>query len=284
MNRDRWQQIDRIFEAALDIEPSSRRAFLDLQCGTDHSLRVDVEKLLAAHEKAGAFIETAPLDEAAELLLSSSSESLSGRSLLHYSVLNRIGVGGMGHVYLAQDTKLGRRVALKLLPATATADKTTIRRFQQEACAASSLNHPNILTIYEVGYQDDQHFIVTEFIEGETLRDLLRRGKLSIPDALNYAIQIGNALAAAHKAGIVHRDVKPENVMLRPDGLVKVLDLGLAKLSERPAASLSPATSASGGLTQAGIVMGTINYMSPEQARGTNVDVRTDVFSLGVVL
>src|SRR5262249_35562191 len=201
MNKERWQEIDRIFEAALDLEPRQRSAFLDRECSP--SLREDVERLLAASDKAGAFIETAPLEEAAELFFAE-DDSLSGRTLLHYNVLNRIGAGGMGHVYLAHDTKLGRRVALKLLPASSTGARSAIRRFQQEACAASSLNHPNILTIYEVGFQNDQHFIVTEFIEGETLRELMRRGRLSFGDALSYAIQIGNALAAAHKAGIIH--------------------------------------------------------------------------------
>jgi serine/threonine protein kinase len=200
--------------------------------------------------------------------------------LSHYNILRKIGSGGMGEVYLAEDTRLGRQVALKLLPAHLTADKTRLQRFRQEARAASALNHPNILTIYEIGEADGHHFIATEFIEGETLRRRLDNSRLEIGSVLDVAIQISSALAAAHAKGIVHRDIKPENVMLRRDGYVKVLDFGLAKLTEQPINS-EASTFIN---TEAGVVLGTVNYMSPEQVRGTTVDARTDIWSFGVVL
>ena len=191
----------------------------------------------------------------------------------------------MGEVYLARDMKLGRQVALKLLPAHYTRDKARITRFLQEACAASALNHPNILTVHEVGRQDDLHFIATEFIEGETLRQQMSRGPISVRDALEIATQIAGALEAAHAAGIVHRDIKPENVMRRPDGLIKILDFGIAKLTQpRVLPGNSGALTLPNIQTEAGMVVGTIHYMSPEQVRGLEVDSRSDIFSLGVVL
>jgi serine/threonine-protein kinase len=207
-------------------------------------------------------------------------------NLGHYEVLSQQGAGGMGEVYLAHDTRLKRRVALKVLPADLTNNREHLRRFEQEARAASSLNHPNIITIYEIGAEGDTHFIATEFIEGETVRSKSQTAQLEITETLNIAIQIAAALDAAHRSNIVHRDIKPENVMVRADGVVKVLDFGLAKLTE-PQDNAPADTQA---LTQArvktnpGVVMGTVAYMSPEQARGLEVDTRTDIFSLGVVL
>ncbi|HEY0379229.1 MAG TPA: protein kinase [Pyrinomonadaceae bacterium] len=199
-----------------------------------------------------------------------------------YEVRSQLGAGGMGEVYLAHDTQLDRAVALKLLPANVTADEDRLRRFQQEARATSALNHPNILTIFEIGQSDDTHFIATEFIDGETLRSRLTRGRMKLDEILDVSIQVASALAAAHEAGIVHRDIKPENIMVRRDGYVKVLDFGLAKLTEQRAAS-SPGALALAE-TAPGIVIGTVTYMSPEQARGLRVDERTDIFSYGVVL
>ncbi|MGE0126757.1 MAG: protein kinase [Blastocatellales bacterium] len=205
--------------------------------------------------------------------------------IAHYRVINKLGEGGMGEVYLAEDTRLDRRVALKLLPEKFTRDEDRVRRFVQEAKAASALNHPNIITIYEIGQTDNKHYIATEFIEGETLRDKLSRGPLSANETLDVAIQVASALAAAHKAGVIHRDIKPENVMAREDGIVKVLDFGLAKLTERRSGAVSSeAPTIARVNTDPGMVMGTIGYMAPEQARGREVDVRTDVFSLGVIL
>jgi eukaryotic-like serine/threonine-protein kinase len=207
----------------------------------------------------------------------------------HYRIISRLGAGGMGEVYLAEDTRLGRRVALKLLPAQFIKDDDRLRRFEQEARASSALNHPNIITIHEVGVEDGTHFIATEFIEGETLRQRLKRGPLSLSEALDVAVQVAGALAAAHQVGIVHRDIKPENIMLRPDGYVKVLDFGIVKLTEefsQQQSVKSEATDSAAGLvnTEANIVMGSPSYMSPEQARGVGVDGRTDIFSLGVIL
>jgi adenylate cyclase len=205
-----------------------------------------------------------------------------GTHIGRYEIRSPIGAGGMGEVYLAHDAQLDRPIALKLLPANVTRDEDRLRRFQQEARATSALNHPNILTIYEIGEADGAHFIATEFIDGETLRDRLTRARMKVDDVLDISLQVASALSAAHEAGIVHRDIKPENIMIRKDGYVKVLDFGLAKLTEQRA------NSGPGALTVAdtgpGIVIGTVTYMSPEQARGLKVDERTDIFSFGVVL
>src|SRR5215208_1251593 len=208
----------------------------------------------------------------------------------HYRIISRLGAGGMGEVYLAEDTQLGRRVALKILPLDFTNDEERLRRFEQEAHAASALNHPNIITIHEVGWETGTRYIATEFIEGETLRQRLQRGSLSVREALDVAVQVANALTAAHQVGIIHRDIKPENVMLRPDGYAKVLDFGIVKLTEKFVGHQTGNSDALDSAklnqvnTEANIVMGSPSYMSPEQARGFAVDGRTDIFSLGVVL
>ncbi len=208
-----------------------------------------------------------------------------GTTIAHYRILAAIGAGGMGEVYLAEDTKLGRKVALKLLSDEFTKSEDRVRRFQQEARAASALNHPTILTIYEIGQAGDRHYIATEFIDGETLRTRLARQRMSLGEMLDVWIQIASALVEAHHAGIVHRDIKPENVMVRADGLVKVLDFGLAKLTEASAPDADAAAETALGVnTDFGTVLGTCGYMSPEQARGAPVDARSDIFSLGVVL
>ena len=208
-----------------------------------------------------------------------------GTQLGAYKILSPLGAGGMGEVYLAEDTRLDRQIALKLLPAEFTQDVERVRRFIQEAKAASALNHPNIITIHEVGESEGLHFIVTELIDGQTLRRALTSAPLSLPTALEIAAQVASALAAAHAAGITHRDIKPENVMLRPDGIIKVLDFGLAKLTVKTKPALdSEAATLAKVTTDPGAVMGTPQYMSPEQARGQKVDARTDIFSLGVML
>ncbi|HSE24333.1 MAG TPA: serine/threonine-protein kinase [Pyrinomonadaceae bacterium] len=209
-----------------------------------------------------------------------------GSKLGRYEIRSHIGAGGMGDVYLARDTELDRSVALKVLPPSVAADQQRMRRFVQEAKAASSLNHQNIITIYEIGETDSTRFIATEFVDGITLRQQLRRGRLSVSEILNIAIQIASGLAAAHEAGIIHRDIKPENVMLRNrDGFVKLLDFGLVKLTEVSTTTTdTEAPTRALVNTDAGTVMGTVTYMSPEQARGKSVDERTDIWSLGVIL
>ncbi len=286
MTPERWQQIDQLFEAALELEPGHRTALLEQKCGGDEELRREVESLLAAHKQSASFIEEPPSAAAAELLGNDPSESLVGQQIGRYKVLELLGAGGMGEVYLAEDTRLGRKVALKLLPARFAQEKDRLRRFEREARAASSLNHPNILTIFEIEQVDGRSFIVTEFIDGMTLREQMKRTRMEMNEKVDIAIQAASALSAAHEAGIVHRDVKPENIMLRRDGYVKVLDFGIAKLIEGPITEVDVGREETRGAvkTDTGVVIGTATYMSPEQARGLAVDARTDIWSLGVVL
>ena len=206
-------------------------------------------------------------------------------TLSHYRIVSKLGVGGMGEVYLAEDTKLDRKVALKFLPVEVASKRNRMQRFVQEAKAASALNHPNIITIFEIDETDSRHFIALEFIDGQTLRKRLRRTEMSIDQILDVAIQTASALSAAHEAGIIHRDIKPENIMLRRDGIVKVLDFGLAKLTEPAQTSeVDMEAPTSAAITEAGEVLGTTSYMSPEQARGVQLDSRTDIYSLGVLI
>jgi serine/threonine protein kinase/tetratricopeptide (TPR) repeat protein len=287
MKPEQWQEINLLFNSALEREPGQRAAFLNQACAGNESLRQEVEALIAAHDQAGSFIEAPAFAVAAEMLRGDQGQPLVGHSFGPYRIVAAIGAGGMGDVYLAQDTRLGRQVALKLLPTYFTSDAERVRRFQQEARAVSALNHPNIITIHEIGRVEERHFIATEFIDGETLRALLGRARLSLRATLDMAIQVASALVAAHKAGIVHRDIKPENVMVRrEDGIVKVLDFGLVKLTEKhaPQYAESAAPTRAFVKTEAGVVMGTVSYMSPEQTRGLQVDARTDIWSLGVLL
>src|SRR5215203_385443 len=285
MNPERWQRIEEVFHAAAARPAGARAAFLSQACAGDEGLRREVERLLAAQEGAASFMNAPALEVAAERLAEEQAGLMTGKTVEHYRILSPLGAGGMGEVYLAEDTKTGRKVALKLLPPYFTKDEQRVRRFQQEAHAVLALNHPNIVTIYEIGEIGGTQFIATEFIKGETLRARLERAPMNLGEALHVALQVGGALVEAHEAGVVHRDIKPENVMLRPDGYVKVLDFGIAKLTERqapPAATEAPTLMRV--RTDPGLVMGTAHYMSPEQARGRAVDERTDVWSLGVVL
>src|ERR1044072_4032027 len=233
MTPERWQQVKEIFNSAITYRPEERSSFISNACSGDEELRNEVESLIASYEQIGSFIDQAAFEAAASLLTCEKIELTSGQSIGSYEVVSFISRGGMGEVYLAEDKRLGRKVALKLLPASFTTDADRLRRFEQEARAASALNHPNIITIYEIRQAAGSHVIATEYVEGETLRHRLSRSPMSLSEALNIAIQVADALVAAHKAGIIHRDIKPENIMLRPDGYVKVLDFGLAKLSEQ---------------------------------------------------
>ncbi len=281
MAPEKLQQSKDLFAAALERDAQDRDAFLAAACADDSELRREVESLLSFESQAANFIEKPALAVAAELMAEDKAASVTGQQITHYNVISLLGAGGMGEVYLAEDVTLGRKVALKLLPLPFTADVERVRRFALEAKTASALNHPNIITIHEIGTSDNLHFIATEFIAGETLRQRIAHGKLALQDALEVALQIAAALAAAHEAGIIHRDIKPENVMLRTDGYVKVLDFGLAKLTEAVA---SDATTITTLTTEPGRVMGTVAYMSPEQLRAQTVDERADIWSLGVVL
>jgi serine/threonine protein kinase len=232
MDSQHWQQVDQLFQAVLEMEPDERSGFLDRACSDDDTLRKEVESLLNYDSHPPDLIDASAFDLVARLLTSESKKLAAGQYCGHYKVLGLLGTGGMGEVYLAHDTSLGRRVALKILPLEFNVDDERTRRFQQEARAASALNHPNILTIHQIGQLEGRRFIATEYIEGRTLRELLRESALDAGKAAEIATQVAGALAAAHQAGIVHRDIKPENIMIRPDGYVKVLDFGLAKLTE----------------------------------------------------
>jgi eukaryotic-like serine/threonine-protein kinase len=280
MQVERWQQVEKLFHAVLERASHDRLAYLRETSSGDLELQREVESLLAAHE-ASASLETAACELAAEWL--EGQRFLVGQTLGHFEILSHLGSGGMGDVYLAEDNRLHRKVALKLLPAQVTADTERLRRFEQEAQAASALNHPNILTIHEIGETNVTHFIATEFIEGETLRERMRGAPMPISEVLHVAEQVTSALAAAHEAGIIHRDIKPENIMVRRDALVKVLDFGLAKLTRQPPTD-TEGTTRGQVKTSAAVVLGTVPYMSPEQALGRDLDHRSDLFSLGVLL
>jgi len=260
-----WQLVKELFEAALEREDHT--AFLEEACPEDSEVRAEVESLLAAHARDSGF-----MNQPAGTLLTDRAPVLhTGQHLGNYEIISTLGKGGMGQVYLALDTRLGRKVALKLLPFSNALDASHVQRLEQEARTASALNHPNIVTIHEIGEADSIHFMATEYVDGETLRQRMLNTELSIRELAAIAVQIASALRAAHQAGIVHRDIKPENIMLRSDGVVKVLDFGLAKGSGNSD-------------TERGLIMGTTAYMSPEQARGEAVDARTDVWSLAIVI
>lgn len=286
---ENMQRLEELFHEAVGLDPQERDNFLMRVRDSNPEMVAAVESLIEAHEWPNSLIDS-PAFEAADEMIAQTKPALSvGQVVGHYQVIAPIGKGGMGEVYLASDTQLDRKVALKLLPSEFTAHKDRLRRFIQEAKTASSLNHPNIITIHEIGQAEGAHFIATEFIDGQTLKQRMLIGRMEIPDILDVSTQVASALQAAHAAGIVHRDIKPENIMVRPDGYVKVLDFGLAKLTDN--SSQSSSTSVDSRIdtmvkehTKPGTVLGTVNYMSPEQARGHVLDQRTDVFSLGVVM
>ncbi len=284
MNATRLKQIEEIYHATAENAPSDWAAIVSARCGGDDDLRREVESLLSYDEISDSFIDSLPDAIAAEMFADEVVPDHIGTTVGHYRIERLLGEGGMGKVYLADDTLLGRKVALKILPPSLIEHRDRLKRFRQEAKAASALNHPNILTIHEFGTEEDSNYIVTEFVDGVTLREKMAGG-LPIKETLEIAGQAASALAAAHAAGIVHRDIKPDNIMIRRDGILKVLDFGLAKLSmsaeQRGEAGSEAATMFK---TEPGMVMGTPHYMSPEQARGLKVDARTDIWSLGVII
>jgi serine/threonine-protein kinase len=285
MTPARFQTIEQIFLAAVEQEPDQVSAFLDKACEGDAVLRREVEVLLASDQRAGRFIEKSTVGLATKVIQNQQGQSLVGRTIGHYKISESIGTGGMGEVYLATDIVAGRKAALKLLPMHFTGDVERLKRFQQEEHAVVALNHPNILTVYEIGEDQSIHYIASELIEGDTLRQRLMRGPMQLSEAVDVAIQVASALAAAHEADVIHRDIKPENIMLRPDGYVKVLDFGIAKLAEQELPATMPRDEALLMVeTNVGLILGTVRYMSPEQTCGAPVDKRTDIWSLGVVL
>ena len=284
MNSERWQQIEAIYHSALEVESVNRDDFLAVACAGDESLRHEVISLLSSAERTDSFMEESGLSLGLSLM-GVEPESLAGKMVGRYKLLELLGRGGMGEVYLAHDPRLDRRVALKLLPPEIEGDEERIRRFEHEARVASSISHPNVAHIYEIGAEQGRLYITMEYIRGRTLRQTLKQGLMDVGQALDVAAQIAAALAAAHEVGVIHRDIKPENVMLHTDGYVKVLDFGLAKLVEnRPYSSESETTPLPSLHTGPELLMGTPDYMSPEQVRRLPPDKRTDLWSLGVVL
>jgi predicted ATPase/serine/threonine protein kinase len=277
MNPEQYERVGQLFHAALEWPRDGRSAFLDAACAADEMLRREIESLLAAHERAGDFAAGTKGQGALDWLMRLESAQ-PGTRIGAYEVVSLIGRGGMGEVYLARDSRLERNVAVKLLRAALTSNPDAVRRFEQEARAASSLNHPNIVTIYEIGDLIDRRFIVMEFVDGESLSTLIGRAA-DVATVARIGVQLARALTITHAAGIVHRDIKPENVIVRHDGYVKVLDFGLARLARTPIADITHGTG-----TNPDMILGTPRYMSPEQARGSTVVSASDVFSLGVIL
>jgi len=287
MNSEQWQQVERLYHVARERDAEERAAFLTEACAGDEELRREVESLLRYEDRAEDFIGSPALEVAAKIMADGQSATVPIAQMINqYKLISSLGAGGMGEVYLAQDTRLNRKVALKFLPELFTKDKLHLRRFEQEAQAVAALSHPNVCTIHEViETEEDRHCIVMEYVDGVTLRQRLVERPMKLAEALDAATQAASALSAAHAAGIVHRDIKPENIMLRRDGYVKILDFGLAKLIEKESDLGAEAETRVQELkTSPGVLMGTVGYMSPEQARGLPLDARTDIWSLGVVL
>jgi eukaryotic-like serine/threonine-protein kinase len=290
MTPERAREIERICEGALERPVSERAGFLADACAGDSGLRRDVERLLAHDQAASAFLETSAMAVAAHDLAHSDDALAPGQRFGPYTIVSRLGAGGMGEVYRARDTTLGREVAIKVLPALFTGDPERLARLEREARVLAALNHPNIATIHGLERVDGVHALVLEVVEGKTLEERLRGASiLPMPEALGLAKQIAEALEAAHEHGVVHRDLKPANIKIRPDGVVKVLDFGLAKVvtpeeGRVHGEELTHSPNASLDRSHAGLVLGTAAYMSPEQAQGKRVDRRTDIWAFGLIL
>ncbi len=288
MEHNEWEIISGLLERALELSAAERRAFLgEIARSEGDALSQEVEALLQADQDSNGFLNSSALNLAAQQLAVNYEQIRPNAQFGIYCILSRLGAGGMGEVYLALDEKLGRQVALKFLPQLFMQDETQLERFEREARAASALNHPNILTVYEIGNTGGRTFIAMEYVEGKTLRTRISEQNLTHEEILNIAEQIGEALGAAHRAGLIHRDIKPDNIILRPDGYVKLLDFGLAKpLKESAMVTTIPAHNReqTGQQTQHGLILGTPGYMSPEQARGEALDGRSDLWSLGATI
>jgi len=285
MDAERWRRVDQLLQSALEVSPEQRDEFLCRECAGDAVLEAEVRSLLDSHRNADGFLERPAIRVAAKAMALAGAgdavDSLCGGMFSHYRILKKLGAGGMGEVYRAKDTRLDREVAIKTLSLDRISQPDAILRFEKEARAACALNHPNIVTIYELGQMNGTHYIAMELVDGETVREMLASGPIPFRKAVAIASQIGDALAKAHEIGIVHRDLKPENLMVTADGVCKVLDFGLAKLR---APNHPPDSNATTSISEHGTIMGTIGYMSPEQATGSDVDFRSDQFSFGSVL
>ena len=287
MNSDRWEQVNKLYYAALDVEEKERPSFLEEACGRDTELRAEVESLLSIQAQMDGFLGKPAMEEVAKSM-KDDPPSLLGRPLGPYQILGVLGVGGMGEVYKAKDTRLNRTVAIKVLPRHLSERADLRQRFEREARAIASLNHPNICAVYDIGKQDGIDFLVMEYLEGETLSKRLKKGPLPTEQLLRVGIEIATALDQAHRHGVTHRDLKPGNIMLTKTG-AKLLDFGLAKQSgsRPPDGERSPIGDGlphSESLTEEGVILGTLEYMAPEQVEGKEMDARTDIFAFGVVL
>jgi serine/threonine protein kinase len=290
MTPERWQMVRGILQSAMELRPAERAAYLDRECSSDPTLRRDVDEMLSLEGKLDPGFLESPAAARVELpgqSFANASILAAGTRLGNYELRALLGAGGMGQVYRARDVSLKREVAIKIIPHFYASDAARLHRFKQEAEATAALNHPNILTIYQVGQHDETFYIVEELLQGETLRERLKAGPLPVRTATDYSVQIARGLAAAHERGIIHRDLKPENIFVTKDGRIKILDFGLAKLVEHPRdhrAEDEKTKSATTQWTEPGLALGTAAYMSPEQVRGKQVDHRSDIFAFGAVL
>ena len=286
MKSERWKVVEEVYHQAQQRDADARPAFLDEACGGDAELRRQVESLLQADNDGESFLDTPAMNLAAQMVADEQTPSLIGRQISHYKIVERVGAGGMGEVYRARDTRLGREVAIKVLPSHFAADDQLRRRFEREARAISSLSHPHICAIYDIGHQDGINFLVLEFVEGKTLASRMAKGPMAMDQVLRLAIEMADGLDHAHRHAIVHRDLKPANVILTRRG-AKLLDFGLAKFqasASRGGVIVSSASTESVELTGRGTIVGTLPYMAPEQLEGKDADARTDIFALGAVI